>query len=295
MKKVNKSLIAAGVAAALSISSSVFAADTAGSTITSKTYSVSVVFDSKCMVESFNALSQSYWQGSWWGYMVESYGSVTGNGSVLDTLQTVVKADIAFDITKHGLQGATSQVDLTANISNMNVLFGQVGSETASENLYGAGVWWQGPVASGIAGARITTTAGMYEQNATSVAVSTSVKGANITEFSSQISVDEISTKVMNELVVYDAFMAASSSVGWAEGYVYATDFAAAFTDFMNTTSVDLRVNAHYQNTPGVSGDDASIVVIDNVEAKMMCGAGANVWSDTYVITNGNGDVFIAL
>ncbi len=289
MKSFNKSLVAAGVAAALSFSASAYAEDTAGTTTTSKTYTVSAVFDNECMKGSFSRFAESN-SDNWYSYLVASQSSVEGGGSVWEVLRTVVSADVTFDITQHGLNGATNQVDLSADISNVSFNYGELATVVQSENKFAAGVWWEGPVASATAATQAYGIARQFDEVADSVAVSTSVKGANISEFSSEVSFAHLGTKSMGEFILYQAFMEASNKIDWAEGSLFAADLAIAAAEFFNQTSVDIKLQAHYQKAPGANGDETSIVVIDNVETTMQCNGGGGGEGMSFITVTGDGN-----
>ncbi len=286
MKGFKKTYIAASVAAMLAVSSSVAWADAAsGMTTSSQTVTVDVVYGSVC-----HTSGGSQWEASsssgWYPLYAEAAANAGAVGIMEGVLGSHLTADITFNITQQGLNGVTNQVDLAANIDNVQYAFGYlangfnaslgggIAQNFTEETLIDVYYWGIGVEQHQAEGEQKTS-------------ISTSVKGTNITEFNSSLLFNASGFEAQSLETIHSMVLRAAQDSAIGDAVLWTPGYAMAYASAISDSKVTLKVDARYNKEVG-SESNAGQIIIDDVSATVTCGG--NSGSDTYfdAMTNVN-------
>ncbi len=267
MKFFNQTVIAVSVAAVFSAAStSALAVDVTeapATTTISTSQTVNIVFDAACYEQAIIEQEGDILSSS--SFNVGS--DITAIRSVLSAFSGKISADLTFDVTKRGLNGAVQEIDLDASINSASLtLIGESVGSTGSAYVTVDGLFSGDPDVIAWAssyGFGVDTGYSEAEQN---ISTTKTAKGMNITEFSSSTTFSASSFDVTDfvglSLVMDYAFNEANFEV-----YGVAESFMMAFSNALADSEVNLKVRASYQK-----GGDAEAVVINAVTASVSCG-----------------------
>ncbi len=278
MKFLNQTVIAASIAAAFSSASSFVLAgeviEAPGTTTISTAQTIGVVFDATCYEQAIieqegdaYILFSSYDVGS----------DVSVGRTVLSALSGQISADLRFDVTKRGLNGAVQEINLDASIDSASLtLYGASAASEGTAFVVADGYSSEDPNAIAWANSRSINVGYGSSEAGQSISTSKTAKGMNITEFSSSTTFEASSFNVTDSLglssVLEYAFHEARLDMsGVAEG------FMLAFSNALAESEVSLKVRASYQK-----GSEIETVVIEDVIASVACGTNGEGYAGAY-------------
>lgn len=280
MKNFKKTYIAVTVAA-LSVSSSLaFAEEAPGTTTKSQTVGLDILFDTDCMGGDGYSAQMSASDG-WYPLYAAARVNAGLSAGGYSLLQTRLSAEVTFDITQQGNNGAVKQIDLAATMDNVQFKVGDsfFGIEENVQAIIAQEFIDETTVdvrkfSSGVAQQR--------EENEANTTATTFVKGANITEFTSTLAFSASGFEVSSLNSFHELALRAAQNSGLGDAELWVGGFAMAMAGTLAESQVHMDVLAHYNKQDGAIGNEG-MLIIEDVSATLSCDAGGGGFADTYV------------